>query len=144
VRATTKKGKEKGKATTTTTTTTSSITCFWVLGCGLGGPRPRLDVAPLLEGEDEASVPDDDLSCIQTLQDALRQVTRVQDAQKSTSINVRKGVLHFLFFFLNKQTKTKSGSTRFRDASFLPTFFAPGAMVIAAVAGPLFSAAESL
>ena len=34
-------------------------TCFWVLDGGLGSPWPRLDVAPLLQGEDEAAVADD-------------------------------------------------------------------------------------
>ena len=34
-------------------------TCFWMLDGGLGSPGPRLDVAPLLEGEDEPAVADD-------------------------------------------------------------------------------------
>ena len=34
-------------------------TCFWVLDGGLGSPWPRLDVASLLQGEDEAAVADD-------------------------------------------------------------------------------------
>ena len=34
-------------------------TCFRVFDVGLRSPGPRLDVAPLLEGKDEAAVADD-------------------------------------------------------------------------------------
>lgn len=51
---------------------TSAFTCFGVLGGSLRCPRSCLYVTSLLKGEDEASVPDDDLARIQTLQNRLR------------------------------------------------------------------------
>ena len=37
----------------------SPRTCFRMFHVGLRSPRPRLDVTPLFEGEDEAAVADD-------------------------------------------------------------------------------------
>lgn len=48
------------------------FTSLGVLGSCLRGPRPCLDIAPLLKSEDKASVPDNDLPCLQALQNALK------------------------------------------------------------------------
>lgn len=49
-------------------------TRFRVLGGSLRCPRSCFYITPLLKGEDKAPVPDNDLSCIQTLQNALHDI----------------------------------------------------------------------
>lgn len=48
-----------------------SPTRFGVLGSSFRCPRPGFYITSLLEREDKASVPNNDLSCIQALQNVL-------------------------------------------------------------------------
>lgn len=47
-------------------------TGFGMLGRRLGGPRPRLDVTPLLQGEHKPPVSDDYFALVEALQDPLQ------------------------------------------------------------------------
>lgn len=50
-------------------------TCFGIFLCGFGGPGTGLHVASLLQSKHEASIPDHNLACVETLQNSLSERT---------------------------------------------------------------------
>lgn len=115
------------------------LTGLRVLSSSLRCPRPCFDITSLLQGEDEASVADNDFSCFQTLQNPLRATTKdlsPQTTQKtdSTSCSTATTTAHNAFIPHSNRTRSERDAKKDNVPSFVQ--LVPWFDSIAAVTGP--------